>query len=294
MELPNDIKHLYITWLEEDVLAYSLRAQKSALLYTRALEKLRNYPEPVLTPRELIRVPFIGEKIVGQMEKRLEKYCKENGYNLPIGVNSVQRASSGKRTKATLDDNPTNDTAEPKKKRAKKKVCPCEKIWWSFTANPSTNQFYSAWSSVKSLLNNELVKVEGRPAHYYLTDEGKDLAENLKFADEIVFRTDAPRPSLSSSALRNPGVGDEPIVMDTIPEVRPDMNRVIHNYNSVNYHFWEPGTYTVRFVVDNREVRSSTDRDFFHRKLQQLGVDAESRPLTVGDGLWIARNKSHQ
>lgn len=324
MELPNDIKHLYITWLEEDVLAYSLRAQKSALLYTRALEKLRNYPEPVLTPRELIRVPFIGEKIVGQMEKRLEKYCKENGYNLPIGVNSVQRASSGKRTKATLDDNPTNDTAEPKKKRAKKKYVPvkrsggyaillvllefdpgcsgmtkdaiiknctpyCDK---SFTANPSTNQFYSAWSSVKSLLNNELVKVEGRPAHYYLTDEGKDLAENLKFADEIVFRTDAPRPSLSSSALRNPGVGDEPIVMDTIPEVRPDMNRVIHNYNSVNYHFWEPGTYTVRFVVDNREVRSSTDRDFFHRKLQQLGVDAESRPLTVGDGLWIARNKA--
>lgn len=331
MDLPNDIKHLYITWLEEDVLAYSIRAQKMAMLYTRALEKLRNYPEPILTPRELIKVPFIGEKIVGQMEKRLATYCKENGYKIPLGTSALQKCANGaKRSKSQQDPIAGLDDERVKTKRTKRKYVPvkrsggyaillsllqfdsacngmtkdaiienctsyCDK---SFTANPSTNQFYSAWSSVKSLLNNELVKVEGRPAHYYLTDEGKELAQNLKVADGIVFMGERSRarPSTTSSSPNARGAAaiahNERITMDKSPRGMHYSNRVVHSYNGVNYQFWEPGSFTVRFVVDNREVRSSNERDFFYRKLQQLGVDVESRSLTVGDGLWIARNKT--
>jgi len=338
MDLPNDIKHLYITWLEEDIVKYSLRNQKSALLYTRAVQKLREYPDPVLTPRELIKVPYIGEKIVGQMEKKLEKYCEENGYILPIGATSIQRTNSTKTKKRNSlggNEPDVEDEEEPQKKRkpSKRKYVPtkrsggyaimlsllefdpdcngltkdeiiknatiyCDK---SFSANPSTNQFYSAWSSVKSLLNHELVKVEGRPAHYYLTNEGVELAKHLKNADEVVFRNEAPTIGSGSTTTGSSGDlrmadshYDSPLDdnFTEIPEVLPAKNRVIHNHNGVNYHFWEPGTYTVRFVVDNREIRSRGERDFFYRKLQQLGVDAESRPLTVGDGLWIARNKS--
>lgn len=322
MDLPNDIKHLYITWLEEDVLLYSLRNQKSAMLYTRALEKLRAYTPPVLTPRELIKVPFIGEKIVGQMEKRLEKYCKENGYILPVGATPIQRSYT-KRSKE-LGPEDLDDPIEPVKKRktTKRKYVPvkrsggyaillvllefdsgcngmtkdsitknatpyCEK---SFSANPSTNQFYSAWSSIKSLLNNDLVKVSGRPAHYYLTEEGEELAKNLKNADDIVFRNEKPssRGSSESQNINRPSLD---IPNDVIPEVLPARNRVNYTHKDVNYHFWEPGSYNIIFVVDNREVRSMNERDFFHTKLQQLHVRAESRVLTVGDGLWIARNK---
>lgn len=323
MDLPNDIKHLYITWLEEDVLLYSLRNQKSAMLYTRALEKLRAYTPPVLTPRDLIKVPFIGEKIVGQMESRLENYCKENGYNLPVGAGSTVKRKSGKRSKELgpedIDGDDDDDEPVKKRKTTKRKYVPvkrsggyaillvlleldpecngmtkdlitknatpyCEK---SFTANPSTNQFYSAWSSVKSLLNNDLVKVSGRPAHYYLTDEGKELAMKLKNADDIVFRNERSVREEPDSIEHNDIMEDY-----NIPEVIPDRNRVLHIHEGVNYQFWEPGSYDVMFLVDNREVRSRNERDFFHTKLQQLNVKAYSRPLTVGDGLWIARNKS--
>ncbi|CCH43736.1 Crossover junction endonuclease [Wickerhamomyces ciferrii] len=345
MDLPNDIKHLYITWLEEDVLAYSLRNQKSALLYTRALEKLRNYNNPVLTPRELIRVPFIGEKIVGQMEKRLAKYCDENGYQLPVGINDTQRqAIKFKRSNQDTtndDDNvsvepcgPSSKKRKPAKPAKKKKYVPvkrsggyaillvllerdpdcngltkneiiqnaspyCDK---SFTSNPGTNQFYSAWNSVKTLLNNDLVKVEGRPAHYYLTDEGKELAKNLKSGDDVEFggaqQSSSSRsntaPNGRSSAPNNLASDppDNTFVQDVIPSVIPARNRTYHEWNGVRYHFWEPGSYSVRFVVDNREIRSVNERDFFDTKLQTLGVKAESRPLTVGDGIWIARNRN--
>jgi crossover junction endonuclease MUS81 len=48
-------------------------------------------------------------------------------------------------------------------------------------------------------------------------------------------------------------------------------------------------SFTVELIVDNREVRSKSDRDYLQTNLANAGVNPTTRPLAVGDALWVAR-----
>ncbi|KAJ1883133.1 Crossover junction endonuclease mus81 [Coemansia sp. RSA 1722] len=50
-------------------------------------------------------------------------------------------------------------------------------------------------------------------------------------------------------------------------------------------------SFDIILIVDNREVRSSSDRSLIERELEEHQIPVEIRPLTVGDYLWIARTK---
>ncbi|KAL8726332.1 MAG: hypothetical protein Q9181_006091, partial [Wetmoreana brouardii] len=53
----------------------------------------------------------------------------------------------------------------------------------SFTATRDTTSFYSAWNSMTTLVNKDLVKETSRPQRRYaLTDEGWEIAEKIKKA----------------------------------------------------------------------------------------------------------------
>eukprot|EP00049_Salpingoeca_infusionum_P015804 m.310643 g.310643 ORF g.310643 m.310643 type:complete len:1254 (-) comp15951_c0_seq9:3170-6931(-) len=53
-----------------------------------------------------------------------------------------------------------------------------------------------------------------------------------------------------------------------------------------------PGTYDVVLVMDTREhTGNKKDAGILQRKLQEMGIMCEIRPLSVGDFLWIAREK---
>jgi ERCC4-type nuclease len=45
-------------------------------------------------------------------------------------------------------------------------------------------------------------------------------------------------------------------------------------------------------LLDNREVRSKNDREYFHRKLLGKGVQCEVRSLPLGDMMWIKRSRT--
>ena len=51
------------------------------------------------------------------------------------------------------------------------------------------------------------------------------------------------------------------------------------------------GSFTVHLVLDTREVRTKTDRDYISEQLNKIGVDPISRALPLGDALWIAKLK---
>lgn len=51
----------------------------------------------------------------------------------------------------------------------------------------------------------------------------------------------------------------------------------------------QPGTFTVQLVLDNREVRTKTDRDYMYDELTKMGVSTLVRPLELGDFFWIAK-----
>ncbi|KAK9367235.1 hypothetical protein V1509DRAFT_640946 [Lipomyces kononenkoae] len=55
---------------------------------------------------------------------------------------------------------------------------------------------------------------------------------------------------------------------------------------------WNRGSFFVKVIVDNREIQSQKERDFFSTRLNEMpGVDAEVRALGLGDTLWIATHK---
>ncbi|KAF9427549.1 Crossover junction endonuclease mus81 [Podila epigama] len=59
-------------------------------------------------------------------------------------------------------------------------------------------------------------------------------------------------------------------------------------FQPIEFH---PGTFDVILLLDNREVRTLTDRDYFQQRLKENGVRTETRVLDIGDVTWIAKRK---
>ncbi|CUS09478.1 unnamed protein product [Tuber aestivum] len=51
------------------------------------------------------------------------------------------------------------------------------------------------------------------------------------------------------------------------------------------------GSFTVHLLLDNREVRTKNDRDYIQDNLKDCGINPITRPLQVGDAMWIACEK---
>ncbi|KAH3672394.1 hypothetical protein WICMUC_004230 [Wickerhamomyces mucosus] len=309
MELPNDIKLLYITWLEELEEAVDRRQEKTRMVYRKALANIRTYENALLNPLELKKVPFIGDSLLGKLSKKLENYCMENGYIMPDASLPAQRKR--KDNPGTIDDTgkATSKAVNPVKR--KKSYIPAKntgnyaillvlleldreqagitKEQIISKANPyCTSSFsatatgartaYSAWSGMKKLKSELLVEEKGRPAQYRLTDAGIELAEKLKVVNNIEFRTETKSPLQTNfSSLGTPQISS---------------NNKTLKYKDVSYEFWEPGSYEIAFITDTREMKTQDERDFFQKKLNEFSVKTYTSDLPVGDGLWIGCHKT--
>jgi hypothetical protein len=54
---------------------------------------------------------------------------------------------------------------------------------------------------------------------------------------------------------------------------------------------WPANTYDIVCVVDNREIKDKSSRDYIIQELQSRGVPVQRRSLELGDVLWVARRK---
>ncbi|KAK0729107.1 ERCC4 domain-containing protein [Apiosordaria backusii] len=52
-----------------------------------------------------------------------------------------------------------------------------------------------------------------------------------------------------------------------------------------------PGSFTIELVLDNREIRAKTDRDYLQEELTKKGVRPITRAMELGDALWVAKCK---
>ncbi|KAJ5684090.1 uncharacterized protein N7477_000435 [Penicillium maclennaniae] len=50
-----------------------------------------------------------------------------------------------------------------------------------------------------------------------------------------------------------------------------------------------PHTFTVELVLDTREVRTSTDRDYIANELMKQDITPQVRALELGDAMWVAK-----
>lgn len=340
---------LFKTWLTEEMEALKNKGSQMFKAYRKAHDNLVKHPQAITTPKELKSVPYIGDKIITVLCSRLREYCEKNALDVPDAfLNFVGSAQGGKRR---LDLEPDkapkqrrNSNWIPKRRSggwamlvglykhrhrlglSKEELISvatpyCDK---SFTSNPGARDFFSAWSSMTTLLKHECVVTKGRPKVYEITEKGLQMAQliinqegiedspsQLKTPEisfdngqratprgkitERLFVSEIPSSPLSKkAAISGPipkGSNDED------PETLPINNQPDHDIDNktlggVRYDIWLSDEFEVVLLIDTREIRSSKERDFFKDKISSNGIKCETQNLSVGDVLWVARHKT--
>ncbi|KAF9384097.1 Crossover junction endonuclease mus81 [Podila verticillata] len=172
-----------------------------------AYESMAKYPTPFIHPVEAMCLTGIGQKIVSQLETKLAEHCQANGLPMP-----TPKQAKAARRKAPLEQ-PMDDEKEPKVKRPRTQkpyvpglrtgpygillclldaklldgegaltkaqiiadgqiYCDCSLV------NPDPGKFYTAWSSMKTLLEKNLVYQNA--SRYYMTEQGTEIAKLLR------------------------------------------------------------------------------------------------------------------
>lgn len=179
----------------------------------------------------------------------------------------------------------------------------------SFTAPSEPGKFYTAWSSMKTLLAKDLVYETGRPTKKYaLTDEGWEVAKRIQEArgagtsqarrndpggDPTASRTPEPAGASTSNSVEVPqddlfveqeqsDYGD--IVTDG--PVFPNDDSALPTFTTIRL---SPGSFSVHLVLDVREIRAKTDRDYMQEELTKKGVRPIMRSMELGDAQWVAK-----
>ncbi|KAL9130304.1 MAG: hypothetical protein Q9217_001479 [Psora testacea] len=173
------------------------------------LAKERNSKGATTHPSEAIQLDGIGPKICDRLTEKLKEHCEANGLPAP----KKPRGKARKRLSAE-DLVQIEEPAPAKKPRKAKLYVPslrtgpyaiimalsslpddslqsltkakvielaqphCES---SFTVPSEAGKFYTAWNSITTLINKDLVQEKGRPLRKYaLTEEGWEVARRIR------------------------------------------------------------------------------------------------------------------
>jgi len=173
---------------------------------------------------------------------------------------------------------------------------------------PLDSKYYTAWNSMKTVLEKGYVYKTGNPPKYTLTEEGLEVAQRLvqacqapegggiggintdeepltKRAKNVdVQRGWIPPESLDISGPSNPRQFIDPLPAVSHTPFSP----------SNDARILPAGSYTVKLIVDNREIHKERDLERLEIGLREGGVDYSLRSLDVGDAVWIAKSGTEE
>ena len=161
-------------------------------------------------PSEAQQLDGIGPSICARLTRRLEEHCNANGLPMPKKGNRKRRTGE-ELPIGTPEDEATTPVKKPRKKKpyvpalrsgayalvlalssvpedslqslskAELQVLAQPYCDSSFTVPSEANKFYTAWNSMKTLVEKDLVQERGRPTRkYHLSDEGWEVARRIK------------------------------------------------------------------------------------------------------------------
>ncbi|KAG2224874.1 hypothetical protein INT45_008056 [Circinella minor] len=201
---------LWRDWIKEWCDEEQARGSKIYFTYKKALNSLNACHQEFTHPSETKQLHGIGDSIAGRLEKKLKKYCEENGLPMP------QRNKGKRRTyMSEITDDLTNSQPKRQKPRTyipkyrtggyaillallEHRECNnhvnvskdqiirlaedhCDA---SFDMAEATNKTYTAWASMKTLMDKGYVWKHGSPPTFALTDTGYEIALKLKMTAE--------------------------------------------------------------------------------------------------------------
>lgn len=344
---------LLLAWVKEWWDVARERNSKGVTTYKHAYDSLKACPIAFDHPSELQQLKGFGPKLCERLIDKLKEHCEENGLPMPPHPSSKRKRANAE---ANAGDEEGESSRPAKKTRKAKPYVPAYRSGAyaiilalstireddvvgmsktdlieaaqphcdaSFTAPPDPTKFYTAWNSMKTLAQKELVYERGRPLkRYALTDEGWEVAKRIRQrldAETGTLNTTAgtnitsDRQSSTNMATESAGstsrsAGKQPVVVDLDDEdddpppprssakseyadvVKTDVSGSedagIPQFRAIRM---PPGLFTVELVLDVREVRAKTDRDYMQQELTKKGVKPIMRSLELGDALWVAK-----
>lgn len=207
LQKPNPLFEQWLTeWRDEAI----KNGSKMQHCFSKALTSLRKYPLPLSSGQNCKVLEGFGDRLCILLDRKLAEYKKNNG-GLSDTVLQVQTNATRKRTppnkQGTVATKKQRVSGSPriyvpgfrsggyailvalykeslrtdyegfmlKKDLMKKGQVYCDK---SFT-KPDPGTFYTAWYSMRTLLDKSLVVRSGNPAKFSLTEEGLELARKL-------------------------------------------------------------------------------------------------------------------
>lgn len=323
-----------LLWVEEWLNQARERNSKGITTYKNAYNSLKACPMKFHHPAELQQLRGFGPKICDRLTEKLKAKCEEDG--TPMPKHPKERTAS---QVARDEDKDTAAASKPKKARKTKQYVPAFRSGAyaivvglatldedstigmtkeelievaqphsdsSFTAPSDPTKFYTAWNSMKTLQQKEMVYERGRPLRRYaLTDEGWETARRIKETPQWQSEnrlgaaskfwggtqpTEQPRAGERSAPEEGPDQeaevpsGSYQNVVADGPVVSDDAN--LPTFTPIRL---PPGSFSVHLLLDVREVRAKTDRDYMKEELAKQGVTPIMRSLEVGDAQWIAK-----
>ena len=117
----------------------------------------------------------------------------------------------------------------------------------------------------------------GRPA------DGASLVRSLTGASASSFNTATSSSSTNSLTFHNTFYAAKKA------KDKERLESALQNYSGTLRKL-SVGSFEIVLALDNREVRSRRERDFFQQQLEKKGVKVITIPLTLGDMCWVARS----
>lgn len=202
LKTPNPLFERWLTeWLDK------AKAEDSKMQYcfNKALKSLKKYPLPLETGKSCKILSGFGDKLCQMLDQKLNNYnsnstLREAEINISTNRKRNRDARSETSKKRKSVDSPKEyvpainsgsyailltlyrKSLEPdflgymlKNDIIRNGQCLCDK---SFT-RPDPGTYYTAWSSMKTLLSKNLVIKKSNPAKFSLTEQGIELAAKL-------------------------------------------------------------------------------------------------------------------
>jgi len=171
---------------------------------------------------------------------------------------------------------------------------------------PMDNKFYTAWNSMKTLLEKGYVYKSGNPPKFCLTEEGAEVAKTIARTSDEKSKDDGPlRKKLRSEEYsQTPFIPPDSLGFLELQGSQissqfeqdydtPEISQ-IPSPSARDGRVLPAGSYSIQLVMDNREIHSQVDKDRLEREIGEAGIDYTVRALDIGDVLWIAKSGSDE
>ena len=259
---------------------------------------MAKYPVYLATGHDALKVPFVGKTLAAQLDRRR------------LGITGSQNPEPRKETRSSKAYAPGYRSgayailltlykhASPASPLSKSQIIDLGQPLsdTSFVISDARSKFnYTAWNSIKTLIQKELVIKSGHPPRFCLSDEGLVLAQELETSTQVL------QDGVGSGSRSNhQGAASqrEPLAASSLPN--QDFSTTHHTTESVHrttefsqlpFLRFDRGSFDIVLILDNREIRNRGDRSFFILELEKCGIKVETRALELGDTLWIAKER---